>query len=45
MALMRDYIWQAGFTTKRRLQTKFFAPALFERGYPFQLYWLGNSFM
>ena len=45
MALMRDCVRRANFTTKPRLKAKFFAFALFMRGYSFQLYCPGNSFM
>ena len=45
MALMRDCVRRANFTTKPRLKAKFFAFALFMRGYSFQLYYPGNSFM
>ena len=42
---MRDCVRRANFTTKPRLKAKFFAFALFMRGYSFQLYCPGNSFM
>ena len=42
---MHDYVRRANFTTKPRLQGKFFAFALFLRGYSFQIYCLGHSFM
>ena len=45
MALMRDCVRRANFTTKPRLKAKFFAFALFMRGYSFQLHCPGNSFM
>ena len=45
MALMRDCVRRVNFTTKPRLKAKFFAFALFMRGYSFQLYCPGNSFM
>ena len=45
MALMRDCVRRANFTTKPRLKAKFFAFALFMRGYSLQLYCPGNSFM
>ena len=45
IALMRDCVRRANFTTKPRLKAKFFAFALFMRGYSFQLYCPGNSFM
>ena len=44
MALMHDYVRRANFTTKPRLQGKFFAFALFLRGYSFQIYCLGTFF-
>ena len=45
MALMYDYVRRANSTTKPRLQLKFPAFALFVRGYSFQIYCPGNSFM
>ena len=44
MALMRDYVRRANFTTKPRLQGKFSAFTLFVRGYSFQIYCLGTFF-
>ena len=45
IAPMHDYVRRVNFTNKPRLWTKFFAFALFVRGYSFQLYCLGNSFL
>ena len=45
MALMHVYDGRANFTTKPRLQGEFSAFVLFVRGYYFQIYGLGNSFV
>ena len=45
IAPMHDYVRRVNFTNKPRLWTKFFAFARFVRGYSFQLYCLGNSFL
>ena len=45
MAFMHVYVRRANFTTKPRLQGEFSAFALFVRGYSFQIYCLGNSFV